>query len=143
MKMCAGLLISADVQAGLRRAVGRVRSRALRKQVLGVSLDLDEAQSLGCCKDYVQLQLQPTQPAASLQWTAVEEVGTGGATKPLQTDANLLVNGLVGTVVAAELRPGAEDEDGGFRSAVPADKVRYVIVDFPSYKGPPIWFGFN
>ena len=50
-----------------------------------------------------------------------------------------LVNGAVGKVVAVELREGAEADDGGLRGAVSADKVRYVVVDFPQYNGPAIW----
>ena len=50
-----------------------------------------------------------------------------------------LVNGAVGSIVAVVLRPLAAQDDGGVRQAVHADKVRYVVVDMPTYRGPTIW----
>ena len=63
---------------------------------------------------------------------------------PVMLIANLrtelgLVNGTVGKLVSAVLKPDAERDDGGVRDAVHVDKVRYVVVDVPSYQGPAFW----
>ena len=63
---------------------------------------------------------------------------------PVMLIANLrtelgLVNGTVGKLMSAVLKPDAESDDGGIRDAVHVDKVRYLIVDVPGYGGPAFW----
>ena len=65
---------------------------------------------------------------------------------PVMLIANLrtsvgLVNGAMGRVVAAVLREGWGQTAEELRNAIPAGDVRYVIVDFPAYKGPVFFPG--
>ena len=65
---------------------------------------------------------------------------------PVMLIANLrtrvgLVNGAVGHVVAAVLRDGASGGGDDLRNAVNSTDVKYVVVDFPSYRGPVFFDG--